>query len=168
MANTNTYSVSSIAFPSAEYNDRYITIEQTKSSLEQGLNINLIDALSGARDSKINNYSSYYLTGKNKLENFISLSATNSDVTTSLVTRIGFERPNNEQHQYLYIFKSLADQTTSQKALGIQPLDKTGLFANNYFFEIEALNNNLCRIKHNNGLFDFYLNYNNNVNPETG
>ncbi len=167
MANTNTYSVSSIAFPTAEYNDRYITIEQTKSTLEQGLNINLIDALSGARDSKINNYSSYYLTGKNKLENFISLSSTNSDVTTSLVTRIGFERLNNEQHQYLYIFKSLADQTTSQKALGIQPLDKTGLLANNYFFEIEALNNNLCRIKHNNGVFDFYLNYNNGIDPET-
>ena len=66
MANTNTYSVSSIAFPNAEYNDRYISIEQTKSTLEQGLNVNLIDALSGARDSRINNYSSFYLTGKNK------------------------------------------------------------------------------------------------------
>ena len=58
MANTNTYPVSSIAFPTAKYNDRYITIEQTKSTLEQGLNVNLIDALSGAHDSKINNYSS--------------------------------------------------------------------------------------------------------------
>jgi len=167
MANTNTYSVSSIAFPNAEYNDRYISIEQTKSTLEQGLNVNLIDALSGARDSRINNYSSFYLTGKNKLENFISLSSTSSDETTSLVTKIGFERPNNEPRQYLYIFKSNADQTNDQKALGIQPLNKTGLFANNYFFEIEALNNNLCRIKHNNGLFDFYLNYNNGVDPET-
>lgn len=164
MANTNTYSISSIAFPTAEYNDRYITIEQTKSTLEQELNVNLIKALSGARDSRINNYSSFYLTGKNKLENLISLSATNSNNTISLVTRIGFERPNDEPRQYLYIFKSAVDQATNQKALGIQPLNKTGLFANNYFFEIEALNNNLCRIKHNNGLFDFYLNYNNTAN----
>ena len=163
MANTNTYSVSSIAFPTAEYNDRFITIEQTKSTLEQGLNVNLIDALSGARDSRVNNYSSFYLTGKNELENFISLSSTDSVGSTSLVTRIGFKRSNNEPRQYLYIFKSNVDQTNDQKALGIQPLDKTGLIANNYLFEIEALNNNLCRIKHNNGLFDFYLNYNNNV-----
>lgn len=164
MATTNTYPVSSIAFPTAEYNDKFITIEQTKSTLEQGLNVNLIDALSGARDSRINNYSSFYLTGKNRLENFVSLSSTHSDKTTSLVTRIGFERPNDEPRQYLYIFKSIGDQTNGQKALGIQPLNKTGVITNNYFFEIEALNNNLCRIKHNNGLFDFYLNYNTDVN----
>jgi hypothetical protein len=163
MAITNTYSVSSIAFPTAEYNDRHIIIEQTKSTLEQGLNINLIDALSGAKDSKINNYSTFYLTGKNKLSNFISLSSIGSEQYTSLVTKIGFERPNNEPRQYLYIFKSNVDQTSNQKAVGIQPLNKTGLLANNYFFEIEALNNNLCRLKHNNGLFDFYLNYNTNV-----
>ncbi len=163
MAITNTYSVSSIAFPTAEYNDRHIIIEQTKSTLEQGLNINLIDALSGAKDSKINNYSTFYITGKNKLSNFISLSSIGSEQYTSLVTKIGFERPNNEPRQYLYIFKSNVDQTSNQKAVGIQPLNKTGLLANNYFFEIEALNNNLCRLKHNNGLFDFYLNYNTNV-----
>jgi hypothetical protein len=136
MAITNTYSVSSIAFPTAEYNDRHIIIEQTKSTLEQGLNINLIDALSGAKDSKINNYSTFYLTGKNKLSNFISLSSIGSEQYTSLVTKIGFERPNNEPRQYLYIFKSNVDQTSNQKAVGIQPLNKTGLLANNYFFEI--------------------------------
>jgi hypothetical protein len=161
MATTNTYSVSSVSFPTAEYNDRFISFEQTKSTLEQGLNINLIDALSGARDSKINNYSSFYLTGKNKLTNFISVSSPSQDTVVSLVTKIGFERSNNQPSKYFYIFKSNENVTTDQKALGIQPLNKTGLFENNYFFEIEALDNNLCRIKHNDGLFDFYLNYNN-------
>ena len=42
-------------------------------------------------------------------------------------------------------------QLDQQKALGIQGLGQTGFFDNNYFFEIEGLNNNLCRIKHNNG-----------------
>jgi len=161
MATTNTYSVSSVSFPTAEYNDRFISFEQTKSTLEQGLNVNLIAALSGARDSRINNYSSFYLTGKNKLSNFISVSSPSQDTAVSLVTNIGFERPNNQPSKYFYIFKSNEDVTADQKALGIQPLNKTGLFQNNYSFEIEALNNNLCRIKHNDGLFDFYLNYNN-------
>lgn len=160
MATTNTYSVSSVSFPTAEYNDRFISIEQTKSTLEQGYDVNLIDALSGARDSKINNYSAFYLTGKNKLSNFVSISSIAQDEVISLVTKIGFERPNNQPSKYLYIFKSEADQTNDQKALGIQQLNTTGLFQNNFYFEIEALNNNLCRIKHNNGLFDFYLNYN--------
>ena len=163
MATTNTYSVSSVSFPVAEYNDSFVSIEQTQSTLEQGLNINLIDALSGARDSKINNYSSFYLTGKNKLTNLISLSTIGENSSVSLVTRLGFERPGDTPSQYIYIYKANKDQTNDQKAVGVEPINKTGFFENNYFFEIEALNNNLCRIKHNNGLFDFYLNYNVNV-----
>lgn len=160
MANTNTYSVSAVAFPTAEYDDRFISIEQTESLLEQGLHINSIDALSGVRDSKINNYSSFFLTGKNKLSNFISVSSLAADQSISLVTKLGFERPNNALTEYVYIFKSNVDATDAQKPVGIKTLNTPGLFDNNFFFEIEALNNNLCRIKHNNGLFDFYLNYN--------
>lgn len=160
MANTNTYHVSSVAFPTAEYDDRYISVDQTASTLEQGFQVNSIDALSGARDSKINNYSSYYMTGRNKLTNFLSVSSLAESQSTSLITKLGFERPGTEPAKYLYLFKSNLDATDAQKALGIKTLDTTGLFDNNFFFEIEALNNNLCRIKHNNGLFDFYLNYN--------
>jgi len=160
MANTNTYHVSSVAFPTAEYDDRYISVDQTASTLEQGFQVNSIDALSGARDSKINNYSSFYMTGRNKLTNFLSVSSLTESQTTSLITKIGFERPGTEPSKYFYLFKTNLDATDAQKALGIKTLDTTGLFDNNFFFEIEALNNNLCRIKHNNGLFDFYLNYN--------
>ena len=160
MANTNTYHISSVAFPTAEYDDRYISIDQTASTLEQGFQVNSINALSGARDSKINNYSSFYMTGRNKLTNFLSVSSLAASQSTSLVTKLGFERPGTEPSKYLYIFKTNIDATDSQKALGVKTLNTTGLFDNNFFFEIEALNNNLCRIKHNNGRFDFYLNYN--------
>ena len=160
MANIYTHSTSAVAFPQAEYQDRYISVNQSQSNLEQGFLVNKIDALSGAKDSSINNYSSYYLTNRDKLTNFVSISSLEEDQSTSLVTRLGFERPGAEVAQYFYIFKSTLDATDQQKALGVQPLKKTGFFDNNYFFEIEGLNNNLCRIKHNNGLFDFYLNYN--------
>ena len=160
MANTTTYHISSVAFPTAEYDDRYISVAQTASTLEQGLRVNSIAALSGARDSKINNYSSFYMTGRNKLTNFLSVSSLAESQSTSLITKLGFERPGTEPSKYLYLFKANKDETNAQKALGIKTFDTTGLLKNNFFFEIEALNNNLCRIKHNNGLFDFYLNYN--------
>ena len=164
MANTNTYHISSVAFPTAEYDDRYISVDQTASTLEQGFQVNSINALSGARDSKINNYSSFYMTGRNKLTNFLSVSSLAESQSTSLITKLGFERPGTEPSKYLYIFKTNINATDAQKALGVKTLDTTGLFDNNFFFEIEALNNNLCRIKHNNGLFDFYLNYNSTYN----
>ena len=163
MANIYTHSTSAVSFPQAEYQDRYISVNQSKSTLEQGFVVNKIDALSGAKDSSINNYSSYYLTNRDKLTNFVSISSLEEGQSTSLVTRLGFERPNDAPAEYFYIFKSNENATDKQKALGIQPLEKTGFFENNYFFEIEALNNNLCRIKHNNGTFDFYLNYNTSV-----
>ena len=155
MANIYTHSTSAVAFPTAEYQDRYISVNQSQSNLEQGFLVNKIDALSGAKDSSINNYSSYYITNRDKLTNFISISSLEEDQSTSLVTRLGFERPGDAPAEYFYIFKSNEDATDQQKALGIQPLEKTRFFENNYFFEIEGLNNNLCRIKHNNGVFDF-------------
>ena len=163
MANIYTHSTSAVVFPTAEYQDRYISVNQSQSNLEQGFLVNKIDALKGSKDSSINNYSSYYLTNRDKLTNFVSISSLEEDQTTSLVTRLGFERPGEAPAEYFYIFRSNEDNTTQQKALGIQPLEKTGFFENNYFFEIEGLNNNLCRIKHNNGVFDFYLNYNTDV-----
>ena len=159
MANTNTFPTSAVAFPTAEYQDRYISVNQSKSNLEQGFIVNKITALSGAKDSTINNYSNFYMTGKDKLTNFLSVSSLQSDQTTSLVTKLGFER-NDGPSKYFYIFKNNVDATDQQKALGVKKLNTTGFDPNSYFFEIEALNNNLCRIKHNNGLFDFYLNYN--------
>ena len=57
MANIYTHSTSAVAFPTAEYDDRYISVNQAQSNLEQGFLVNKIDALSGAKDSSINNYS---------------------------------------------------------------------------------------------------------------
>jgi len=106
MANTNTYHISSVAFPTAEYDDGYISIDQAASTLEQGFQVNSIAALSGARDSKINNYSSFYMTGRNKLTNFLSVSSLAESQSTSLITKLGFERPGTEPSKYLYIFKT--------------------------------------------------------------
>ena len=160
MANIFTHSTSAVAFPTAEYQDRYISVKQAKSTLEQGFTVNKIDALTKVKDSSINNYSSFYITNRDKLTNFVAISSLEEEQATSLVTRLGFKRLDEAPDEYFYIFKSVGDSTDLQRALGIQPLEKTGFFENNYFFEIEGLNNNLCRIKHNNGTFDYYLNYN--------
>ena len=74
MSSSYTKSVSSISFPTGEYDDRFVTLNQYKSVLEQGFHVNNIDALSGARDTKINNYTSFNITDKAKLSKFLSLS----------------------------------------------------------------------------------------------
>ena len=160
MSSSYTKSVSSISFPTGEYDDRFVTLNQYKSVLEQGFHVNNIDALSGARDTKINNYTSFNITDKAKLSKFLSLSSIAVDQTTSLVSKLSFRQVNNAPDQFIYIFKSNGEaESNQQKPVGIRALDELGSFANNYFFELEALNNNLLRIKHNNGVFDYYLNY---------
>jgi len=160
MSSSYTKSVSSISFPKGEYDDRFVTLDQYDSVLEQGFQVNNITALSGAKDSKINNYTSFHITNKSKLSDFLQLSSIAGDESTSFVTKLGFQRANGNPSQYLYIFNSDGEVATNQqKPLGVRALDASNSFSNNYFFEIEALNNNLLRIKHNNGVFDFYLNY---------
>lgn len=161
MAKTITKSVSSISFPIAEYDDRFVELEQYSSKLEQGFVVNNIAALNGAKDVKTNNYSSFYMTDKSKLTDFISVSSIAEGKSKTVTTTFGFEQPQDQPDLFLYIFDTNAEsKTVDQKAAGVIPMPFDNTFRNNYFFEIEALDNNLCRIKHNNGLYDFYLNWN--------
>tara|TARA_R110000765_G_scaffold20710_3_gene53558 strand:+ start:2297 stop:5623 length:3327 start_codon:yes stop_codon:yes gene_type:complete len=161
VAKTFTKSVSSISFPVGEYDDRFVELEQYSSKLEQEFCINNIEGLKGAKDVKINNYSSFFMSDKAKLTDFVSVSSLAANKSKSLTTKLSFTRPGAESNLYFYIFNTNGTSTTdAQKALGLLPLTEANTFVNNFFFEIEALDNNLCRIKHNNGLFDFYLNWN--------
>jgi hypothetical protein len=161
VAKSITKSVSSISFPIAEYDDRFVELEQYSSKLEQEFVVNNIAALEGAKDVKTNNYSSFYMTDKSKLTDFVTVSSLAANTSKSITTKLGFKQPGNQPDLYFYIFNTNGEsQTDDQKSLGLVNLPEDNTFKNNYFFEIEALDNNLCRIKHNNGLYDFYLNWN--------
>ena len=165
MATTLHKSVSSIAFPEATYSDRFVTFKQTKSNLEQQFNVTSIHALSGALDTRINNYSSLYLSDKNLLSNFIELSSLNSNNLQTVTTKLAFFRGTDKDLEYVYIFDTNSVSATDiQKPVGVKTLTDVNAFANNYNFELEVVDSRLLRIKHNNGRSDYFLNYDTSSN----
>lgn len=165
MATTLHRSVSSIAFPEASYSDSFVNYKQGKSKLEQQFNVTSINALSGAYDARINNYSSLYVSREELLSNFIELSTIKPEAVQTLTTKLYFNRGLNKDNRYLYIYNSNNLFTTNkQKPVGIELLQDINLFSNNYNFELEILNDRLLRVKHNNGRADYFLNYNESTN----
>ena len=159
MVSTYNRSVSSVAFPTANFVDRFVEINQRSSTLEQEFHVNYINALSGARDTRINNYSNLYLTNKNKLTDFIQLSSLSQTTEETLTTRLSF-KIGNEDPKYLYIYSTNSlSATDEQRPLGIKKYTDIDGFVNNFFFELEIINNKYTRIKHNNGTRDYFLNY---------
>ena len=165
VATTLHKSVSSIAFPEAAYSDSFVTFKQTKSNLEQQFNVTSIHALSGALDTRINNYSSLYLSDKNLLSNFIELSSLDSNNLNTVTTKLAFYKGIDQDLEYMYIFNTNSVSATDiQKPVGIKTLKDVNAFANNYNFELEVVDSRLLRIKHNNGRSDYFLNYDTGTN----
>jgi len=159
VVSTYNRSVSSVAFPTANFVDRFVTINQQKSTLEQEFHVNHINALSGTRDAKINNYSNLYITDKDKLTNFIQLSSLSQPTQETLTTKLFF-KVGNKDPQYLYIYSSNSlSATDDQRPLGVKNFTDIDGTINNFFFELEIINNKYTRIKHNNGSKDYFLNY---------
>ena len=161
MSSSYTKSTSAISFPTGEYNDKYVDLKQYVSRLEQGFSVNNIDAFIGAKDTRINNYSSFIMSDKGLLSDYFKLSSLEEDQSTSLVTKLKFPTLTEVPDSFFYIFNENVKADDVQRPIGLKALEEVGNFENNYFFELEALNNNLLRVKHNDGVFDYYLNYNN-------
>lgn len=158
---------SAIKFPTAVYPDRFRTIQQFRSNLEQGYNINNILALQNVPDVKVNNFSSKYITQPTLLSDITQLSALNEDIQTN-VTRLSFKLADEE---FLYIYNSagLIDgeptpDTTNQlqRAVGIKTVVE-GVYNNNFYFELEILDKTLLRIKHTTEEGVFILNWDSNT-----
>jgi len=160
VVSTYNSSVSSIAFPDASFVDDFVQIKQHRSTLEQEFSVNNINALSGARDARINNYSNLYLTNKDRLTNFIQLSTLSQSPISTLTSRLYFNRPEPLEPASVYIFSTNSiSATDEQKQVGLKTYNDLNGFIDNFYFEIEMLNSRYLRIKHNNGKKDYFLNY---------
>lgn len=159
MANLTVYSVSAINTLSARYYDPFYEYKQYRTAYEQGFSLNRIQALSGALDSTINNYTSQYLTSKKRLDDIFTINEnpiTLKTITTPLVFNSFF---NNNNARYLYIYKNTLSGSDSPEATCKALLSAEVTFSNNRYFELEILNNDFLRIKHNNGRKDYFLNF---------
>jgi len=118
--------------------------------------MNNILAFEGIRDQKNNNFSLNYITKPDMLTNFIELD-TLSTTPEVITTKLEFYKDNAQQpSQLVYIYDQVDSDTV--RGVGAQT-DDTNSFVNNYYFEIDILDNYFLRIKHNDGKYDFFLNW---------
>ena len=165
MTTLQKYSVSSIYTPAAVYSDPFFTYNQRSISYEEGFKFTEIDALSEIYDSSINNYTSHYLTGKKNISDIFKILTkenTINTLTTSLIFASLSSSRNLQFNKYLYTFKqSNSSYSDEIKPAGVYALP-INIFDNNTIFELEFIDGKYVRIKHNNGIVDYFLNYTNN------
>lgn len=157
MNNLNVYSVSAINTLQAEYTDPSLIYKQYRANYEQGFALTRINALSGAVDTTINNYTSQYLTNKKHLTDIFEIEEKPirlATITTPLIFNTLF---NTDNQKYLYIYKNSDSGTADITTCRVLLTSFVG-FENNIYFELEVLNNNFLRVKHNNGRKDYFLN----------
>lgn len=156
-------STKDISFPDAVYPDSVRNITQYRSPLEQGYDVNNIAALARVEDQKVNNFTLGYITQPDKLSNFISISELTQKKEV-ITTRLEFNRGPDSISTFLYIYK---DENTTQAinelAVGVRQ-QTFNTFDNNYYFELEFINDYYLRVKHNDGKIDFYLTWNEDTN----
>lgn len=150
-----------IFFPRAVYPDPQRVIKQYTSNLEQGFMVNNIAALNGIEDQKNNNFSLNYITKPSLLTEFTETATIEKEFNT-ITTRLEFNRESLTDSKFVYIYTTanLVGEVAvnNQRPVGIQNKN-TGAFKNNYFFELELIDNYFARIRHNDGRFDFFLNW---------
>lgn len=157
MVSSTFSNISSIAFPTANYLSESVNIKQSRSTLEQGVTINTINALSDAKSTTINNYTSHYLSDKKLLSEIIEIPHQTHTIQ-NLVTQLVLKDTSINDTRYLYFIS----QTSDDRQRNVRAFVESDVYnTNNTFFELEILSGQLLRVKHNNGLNDFYLNYNN-------
>jgi hypothetical protein len=118
-----------------------------------------VQALSGAIDTTINNYTSQYLTSKQRLDDIFTLKENPialQSITTPLIFNSFF---TTDEPKYLYIYKNTLSGADAPEATCSVLLSSEITFNNNRYFELEVLNSDFIRIKHNNGRKDYFLNF---------
>ena len=146
-----------ICFPEVTYPDSTRRIKQYRSNLEQGFRVNNIAAFEEIRDQQNNNFSLNYLTNSSLLTDLIELptKATGLEVIT---TPLRFFAPEDTvEKRNLYIYKPDGDKSLTQRAVGLEDINRA--IKNNFYFELEILNDYFLRIRHNDGSNYFYMHW---------
>ena len=148
-----------IVFPTVVYPDSARIIKQFRTNLEQGLRINNIGFLNNVEDQKSNNFSSNFITSPNKLSNLLDIISLKTE-RANIVTRLEFNRGLTEQtSKFLYIYKDPATTSLFQALpVGLEEIT-TGAYGNNYFFEVDIINDIFLRVRHNDGSSNYVLNW---------
>ena len=146
-------------FPDGIYPDERRLLKQYRTNLEQGFRVNNILAFNNVEDQKNNNFSLNYITKPEVLTNFMELSTLKARLET-LTTRLEFFKNDEQASKFIYIYNTTANQEEQGRQRSIGVLDiNTGAFDNSYYFELDVINDYFLRVRHNDGRYDFFLNW---------
>lgn len=143
--NLTTYSLSAIRTPSAIYLDSFYKYKQSLTVYEQGFTFNEINALAETYDSSINNYTSQYLTGYKKLEDFIIPARKDSTLRTITTPLILNNLTDTSVPKVITLNRELDNSTY------LTILDTVDFGNNGSFFELDIFSEKYLRILHNTG-----------------
>ena len=146
-----------ICFPTITYPDNTRLIKQYRSNLEQGFRVNNIAAFERIKDQRNNNFSLGYLTDSSLLTDLIELPtrATELEVIT---TPLRFYSPEEDvQKRNLYIYNPQGEVSLTQRGVGLEDINRA--IKNNFYFELEILNDYFLRVRHNDGKNYFFMHW---------
>jgi hypothetical protein len=153
-----------LAFPDGVYPDERRLLKQYRTTLEQGFRVNNILAFNNIQDQKNNNFSLNYITKPDLLTNFMELSTLKAKLET-ITTRLEFFKNDLQASKFVYIYNTTSNQEEQGRQRSIGVLDSnTGAFDNSYYFELDVLDDYFLRVRHNDGRYDFFLNWDESIN----
>jgi hypothetical protein len=148
-------------FPSINlvYNaDETVFFRKDNFENEQNLDVLFYNFLNNARDEASNNYSTFFLTDREKLSQYIDVISLENPETDIFTTWLASDadRQLNTKTDFWVVEDIEGNQTTVDVAA-------SGVFTeidNRYIFDIYLLNNDICRVGHTYGGYTRYLTIN--------
>lgn len=147
-------SFTNLVSPSSNFKDDVFVIKQNKVAYEQGFTFNYVDGLSGVGDSKVNNYSFLYLTDLKRDDEIFTFNEL-VDTQDDYITYIKYRDPVVDYFLYFDDNNAYSGGNYSfsfKTSASLLDISRT-------YFEIETLDQTLCRIKRRDGDNTYYLVY---------
>lgn len=150
-------SFTNLVSPSSNFKDDIFVIKQNNVHYEQGFSLNYVDGLSGVNDTSVNNYSFLYLTDLKRDDEIFSFNEI-VDTQDDYITYIKYRDP---QQDYFLYFDDINQHSGSNYSFSFK-ISSDFLDVSRTYFEIETIDENLCRIKRKESDNTYYLVYDKN------
>lgn len=147
-------SFTNLVSPSSNFKDDIFVIKQNNVHYEQGFSLNYVDGLNCVNDTSVNNYSFLYLTDLKRDDEIFTFNEV-IDTQDDYITYIQYRDP--QQNYFLY-FDDVNQYNVGDYSFSFK-LSGDFLDVSRIYFEIETIDENICRIKRKDGDNTYYLVY---------
>jgi hypothetical protein len=133
--------------------DSNIQLNNSSHNSYHGINLTLNNILSSTKDTTVNNYSSFYLSGDTSYGKFLTFDMLNLPVEYTFTTYIATIDAAADDPSSLYLTPAAAGNTATST------LSFTNTLSTNKFFEVYFIDKQFCKIKTAEGSINRYITY---------